>query len=863
MSTSTLVNELRCEGEVWLVVSALDGRSMRLRDGVGLRLLASLLARPGQEQHVLDLSPDPDAGHAAPGGLDHAAKVAYRQRMNDLRAEIDQAEDFNDGGRAEHLRTELTELTRETSAASVRPLLVVIDDLHWGDLPTLQLVRYLTGLANLRHVLFVGTYRTVDPPPGSPLLVLLEAASRDPTVAWLELAGLTLGEVSELAERHGSERAPSDLLGKTNGNLFFLNELLRHESEAVADDRFVPTTVRQVVTRRAARLGRDADELLRLASVAGGEFDAALLAAAAGAAEEQTERALEAATAGALTVSTGPDTYAFAHALVATTLYGQLTPTQRTRSHRRMAEALEAQDTSVPAAELARHWLAAGDRSRSFAWSRAAADHATAVFAPSEAAGWFVRALELAPDDPALRCALTIQLGAAQRQAGTAAHETTLTTAFEEAERLGRGDLMADAVLASTRLGTPSNIGRVDQGRVERLSRAIDALGAAPTSRRARLLALLGVELSFDPDTERRNRAARAAIDAARRTGEPATVLVVLTAALEALRAVDTVDERLELSAEAVELAMRSADQAVQFWAFRDRVNVLDEAGDRDEADPLVDRLVALAGRLNQPTIHVAAGWAASKRAWLDGDLDAAERWAREMGRQAQLAGHPDADTNLSSSMIPIMRARDTWGDAASIAGIERMGSGGAVISAVVQPMLAETHLRAGRVAEASALVAAAVRQGFTWPYHQVWGSMMVRWCKVVADLRDQRAARMLEPIVAPFASQFAVNSSINSGCFSHYLARLAAIRGDDSGADERFRLALVAHERIRAPHHITDTQLAWAESLLERPDRPTAGRPAVVARSHGDGAAPRLRAAGASGSGPGRALSCCAGLIC
>ena len=217
----------------------------------------------------------------------------------------------------------------------------------------------------------------------------------------------------------------------------------------------MPTTVRQVVTRRAARLGRDADELLRLASSTGGELRCGPAGCGGGSSQGTDRRALEAATTGALTVSTGPDTYAFAHALVATTLYGQLTPTQRTRSHRRMAEALEAQDTSVPAAELARHWLAAGDPSRSFAWSRAAADHATAVFAPSEAAGWYVRALELAPDDSALRYTLTIQLGAAQRQAGTTAHETTLTTAFEEAERLGRGDLMADAVLASTRLGTP------------------------------------------------------------------------------------------------------------------------------------------------------------------------------------------------------------------------------------------------------------------------------------------------------------------------------------------------------------------------------------------------------------------------
>ena len=75
----------------------------------------------------------------------------------------------------------------------------------------------------------------------------------------------------------------------------------------------------------------------------------------------------------------------------------------------------------------------------------------------------------------------------------------------------------------------------------------------------------------------------------------------MLVAAIEALRAVDTLDERLELSAELVELAKRSADQAAQFWAFRDRVNALDEAGDRDDADPLVDRLVELAGRLHQP----------------------------------------------------------------------------------------------------------------------------------------------------------------------------------------------------------------------------------------------------------------------
>ncbi|MFN0088751.1 MAG: BTAD domain-containing putative transcriptional regulator [Acidimicrobiales bacterium] len=696
------------------------------------------------------------------------------------------------------------------------PLLVVVDDLHWADRPTLQLVRYLAESAGLRDTLFLCTFRNVDPGPGSALLDLIESAARDPTVDWLTLDGLVVAEVAQLARRYGSARSAETLRKETNGNAFFLNELLRHESET-ATEGTVPGTVRQIVTQRIGRLGPVVRDALQLGAVIGRELSVELVADGSGIDEQQVLDALDAAVAGGLVVNPSPERYEFAHALVAATLYGELSETRRARAHRRVAEVLTRSPEPVTPAELARHWLAAGERAQALAASRAAGDHALGVFAPSEAAAWYARALELASDDPALRCELGVLLGSAQRQAGIADHETTLSVAFEEARRLGRGDLMADAALASTRLGTPSHIGQVDETQVGRLDQAINALGPEPSPRRARLLSLLAVELSYDADTERRNGAARASITTARLCRDPTTLLVVLVAAIEGLRSVDTLAERLELSSELVGLAEHCSDQSAQFWAFRDRVNVLDEAGDWDEAGPLVERLIELAARLNQPTIHVAAGWAASKRAWLAGDLDAAERWARDMGRQAQLAGHPDAETNLASSMVPIMKARRI-SNPASVAILERVAAGGPVMGDLARSWLAVMHLGGDRPVEAASLVASAAARGFSSPHTQLWGTMMAQWCTAVADLRDAAAARIIDPLIQPFAHQFVANSSQNYGSFHHYLGLLAATRNEHALADERFSAALDAHRRIRAPHHIADTQLAWAESRLVRP---------------------------------------------
>lgn len=463
-------------------------------------------------------------------------------------------------------------------------------------------------------------------------------------------------------------------MAKTAGNLFFLDQILRHRTEVPEQAAAVPSSVRHVVGERVARHGPSLHRLLRMCAVMGHEVDVELLADVAAVDRDTALDLLETATAGGLMMNPSPKRYVFAHALVTITLYEELSMSRRAEIHRRVAEALEHVRPNVPAAQLAHHWLGAQDDQRAIYACRDAGDQALALFSPTEAASWYQKARELTRDNAPLRCELQILLGAAQRQAGLGAYEATSSDAFAEACRLRRPDLMADAVLAAMRPEAASNIGRVDQ--------AITALGKEPTPRRARLLSAVAVNLSYDPDTSRRNDAARTAVHTARRSGRDETLLAVLVAGVEALRAPDTLNERLTLSAEAVELSQRLADRAAEFWALCGHANALDEAGRRSEVDTLVERRLELAELLNQPTIHVAAGWAASKRAWLDGSLDEAERLALQMGRRAQLAGHPDATTNLGSSLWPVLRARGVWGGPKITVAFEKYGSGGPIARA-------------------------------------------------------------------------------------------------------------------------------------------------------------------------------------
>ena len=351
--------------------------------------------------------------------------------------------------------------------SSAQPVVLVLDDLQWADRASLQLLRHLVGSDQAMRLLVLGTYRDTELSHSHPLVETLADLHRHGGVARLELAGLDdtgVASLMEAAAGHALDdtavRLARALHRETDGNPFFVSEVLRHLAETGAiyqdaatgrwvaaaplDATALPASVRTVIGARVGRLGPDAERVLSLAAVIGRDFDLDVLARATTLSDDDVLDILDAATAAALVreLTDTPGHYSFAHALIQHTLYEDLGPTRQARAHRQVAEALEELCGDRPGSrvgELARHWSAAptGRPAKALDYSRRAADAALAALAPGDALGYYTQALDLYArsddPDPMLGIDLAIGLGTAQRQTGDAAFRDTLLDAARRA----------------------------------------------------------------------------------------------------------------------------------------------------------------------------------------------------------------------------------------------------------------------------------------------------------------------------------------------------------------------------------------------------------------------------------------------
>ncbi len=339
-------------------------------------------------------------------------------------------------------------------ASAESPVVLLLDDLHWADGETLALLQHaLAELGDLR-LLLLGSYRDSDLTRDHPLTALLADLRGEEGIERLSFQGLDEDEVASIMQSAAGHEIDADglalareITAETDGNPFFVGEMLRHLSESEAlvqaeDGRWevmpkleelgLPQSVREVVVRRVERLGEDSRAVLSCAAVIGRDFDFDLLLRVVREDEDALIDTLDAAVEAALLEehSGRAGSFGFAHNLINHTLYDDLGPTRRARLHLRVAEALEelcGGDPGSRIAQLARHWSAAAtpvDVVKALTYTRQAGERALAELAPDEAVRWFARALELldqtADLDPAERCELTISLGEAQRQAGRA-----------------------------------------------------------------------------------------------------------------------------------------------------------------------------------------------------------------------------------------------------------------------------------------------------------------------------------------------------------------------------------------------------------------------------------------------------------
>jgi len=729
-------------------------------------------------------------------------------------------------------------------AAADAPVVLIVDDLHWADRPTLQLLRHIAGNCTGR-LLVLATYRDAELSSSHPLTDTLAALSREQSAVRLSLSGLEDDEVVSFVEAAAGQTLDDAGVGlahalyqETDGNPFFMAEVLRHlvETHSIIQDdtgRWVPTqelaqaglpdSVRQVIGSRVGRLGDEATWVLSAAAVLGQEFDVELLASVVGSTEDAVLEVLEAAGSSVLVaeVRGTPGWFRFAHALVQHTLYQDLGATRRARLHRAAAQALEDQlgpDRERRAGELARHWLSATKPAESLkaaTYARLAGESALTSLAPAEAVRWFNEALgalvHVADDGERALC--LAGLGEAQRQLGEPTYRQSLLEAARVAEDAGDVGTLVRAALSNNR-GVMSIAGGVDVERVAVLRTALELLGSADSSARARLLALLALESTFASDLATRRVWADEALAMARRLGDPATLLDVLLRRALAIDTPDTADELLPECIEAEAIADRLGDLVGKFWSRAFRLGFLLQKGEIPEEDRLDAVCTRIASEVGQPLLLWAS---AMRRSWsylLAGDHTRAEAEANEALQIALETGQPDVFVFYGAQLLMIRREQGRVGEVKdTFLHLSVDNPGLSPARAMAAFVLGET----GRPDEARAMLDDERRLGFTSSDDFLLTVYLDGWANVAVGLADAEAAEILYRRLERWPWLVIYRATGVHGSVAQHLGTLATVLGRYDTAECHFTRALELHERLHAPYWTALTQLEWGRMLLAR----------------------------------------------
>lgn len=579
---------------------------------------------------------------------DTAAVKEARQRLEG------QAEAPETGNVAKFLAYDaVVEALRVTAGEA--GMVALIDDLHAADDPSLELLLLVAGDLARLPILLVATLRDTEPSQALDRtlgeLLLRRGSER------LAVTPLVPAEVTALAEQTlGSRPGPGvceALFERTGGNVFYVLELMRlltsehRNRRLVAEDVThldVPSGVRDVIVRRAARLPDNTRALLTLAAVAGQDAELDLLEGAARLDSEQLMLALEPAVAAGLLAA--DDTawgYRFRHPLIREGLYANIARVERARLHARLAAALEALP-SLPdpvrtrrLAQLAHHYLAAGplgDPGKAVDYCRQAARSAMQVGAWSEAIRLLKQALTVlaggGTDGIRTRCDALVELGRAYRAAGRIPEShRTLEESIELADELGDEDRVLAAAVAfgSVALWGSRAWGQTDPRLVGILERQLARLADAEDERTVLLLSTLAGELYFDEDAKVGLGYAARAVELARRLGDPGVLGVALSGYLLSTLANDTLQARTAVIEEFLshpELGLGPDIEAVL------RFNLLTERlryGDLARFDAELGRCRELATDvLHSPELEAQLFMAEACRAGLVGDVDTARQ---------------------------------------------------------------------------------------------------------------------------------------------------------------------------------------------------------------------------------------------
>ncbi len=569
------------------------------------------------------------------------------------------------------------------NASAVQPLLIVLEDLHWADRGTLDLLVFLSRQIAGTRVVLLGTYRDVEVDRGHPLSAALADLRRASVFERVLLRGLTPDEVARMINAITGQEVrwsfAEAVHRQTEGNPLFIQEVLRYLVEEGilhrTDDHWerntdtpldlhIPEGLRDVIGKRLSQLSAECNRVLAIAAVIGREFSLETLRLVADLSEEDLVAALEQATRVAvLEEQTRPGSirYRFTHAFFRQTLYEEMSAPRRLRFHQQVARALEAPYAGrleEHAAELAEHFAQSTDRddlAKAVHYGELGAQRANAVYAYGEAARLLEQAIDvqevLGPDDRAKRCDLLLALGKALMPSGEPlrAAEDVAGRAFELGESIGDRarceQVCLVALEALYRYGSVSIFGTPEY----RLwAERIDRYAEPGTRGRVYADAALAEARRGDGRVAETNALLERAVRGARELGE---LEPLYWAAVNFLTPQSPFRFRRMQAELAYELAAKPRDgisAATIAGVLRLSQMVFLAEGDRPAAERIWAEMQQLASHSHDPVLVLMPMVADALRATLDGDLEGALARADQFVQRGEELGSPRATRNFA-----------------------------------------------------------------------------------------------------------------------------------------------------------------------------------------------------------------------
>lgn len=737
-------------------------------------------------------------------------------------------------------------ISRLVDCLEGRQVVILFDNLHWADAPSLKLLEFLGRVLSEHPILVVATYQDIEITRTHPLFATLTTLGREAEVEKMRLQGLDRSQIQALATRAlgkpANDKLVDEILRTTDGNPFFVSEVVRGVAEELRTtngERIeirVPDGIHETIGRRLDRLSTECNDLLSQASVLGRTFETRQLEKLAGLSDIEVLSLLEEAMAAAIVQETDKlGHFQFTHALITETLYDELPMSRRVATHREAAQILEelhADNIEPFLGQIARHYHHAarsGEFDKAIEMAIAAARYAERIVAYEDAVSYYGLALEMIALDPRDRRSEEAELRLAQSNVRAKTdtswteHGQNLEAAMNAARESGNHQCLIEAtcqyVFAMFQVPSLKMIAQIDD--------ALSAVKPGDFVSNARLLARKAAVMDTLSEHRKADVLVQQAIEEAEKSGDAWCKCDAFGWASIVLRSrPDTLSERIHLAEESIQLAL-SAEAGGALgqrgrsaaWAANEARRWLmlncQEAGDTARVKELIQEFEQSSDKRHYFLLF--AEGAKAYCALLEG------RWAEarglitktyEVGRGTDSEG---AEGVFGAQMFHLFRELGRLREVQPV--LQRLDSGND------QPVwlcgLAILHVEVGNLEAARRTFDQVFEIGLdTMPRDAVYVTSLAHLAETCAALGDRERAGEIYRALTPYSGQMATHpTAVCLGPVDRLLGMMARLLRAHKEAREYFARALELCETAQSKPWTAHTKFAYAQLLRDTGD--------------------------------------------